>query len=133
MNLERAETPAGKPKGTRNKATVACEALLDGEAENLTRKAIELANEGDITALRLCLDRLLPPRKDRPVAFDLPKLTSPADAVMAQTAIVEAVSSGDLTPGEAAELSKIVGGYTRAIKTADLAARIERLEAGLPK
>ena len=42
---------------------MACEALLDGEAENLTRKAIELANEGDITALRLCLDRLLPPQR----------------------------------------------------------------------
>ena len=49
--------PAGKPKGARNKATLAVEALLDGEAEELTRKAIELAKAGDIPALRICLDR----------------------------------------------------------------------------
>ena len=49
--------PSGKPAGARNKTTLAVEALLDGEAEDLTRKAIELAKAGDMTALRLCLDR----------------------------------------------------------------------------
>jgi hypothetical protein len=52
--------PAGKLKGTRNKTTLAVEALLDGEAETITRKAIELAKEGNLTALRLCLDRIAP-------------------------------------------------------------------------
>jgi hypothetical protein len=61
--------PSGRPRGARNKTTLAVEALLDGEAEALTRKAIERALEGDTTALRLCLDRLLPPRKGRPVSF----------------------------------------------------------------
>src|SRR5262245_2183572 len=64
--------PAGKPKGTRNRTTLAVEALLDGEAETLTRKAIELAKAGDLAALRVCLDRIAPPRKDRPVLFELP-------------------------------------------------------------
>ena len=64
--------PAGRPKGARNRATVAAEALLEGEAEALTRKAVELALAGDVTALRLCLERVVPPRKDRAVAFDLP-------------------------------------------------------------
>ena len=62
--------PAGKSKGTRNKTTLAVEALLDGEAETLTRKAIELAKAGDLAALRVCLDRIAPPRKDRPVLFE---------------------------------------------------------------
>lgn len=53
--------PSGRPRGARNKTTRAVEALLDGEAEALTRKAIERALEGDTTALCLCLDRLLPP------------------------------------------------------------------------
>src|SRR4029077_7685570 len=35
--------PSGRPKGSRNRTTLAAEALLDGEAEQLTRKAIELA------------------------------------------------------------------------------------------
>ena len=66
--------PNGRPPGSRNKTTLAVESLLDGEAENLTRKAIELAKDGDLTALRLCLERIAPPRKDRPVTFSLPKL-----------------------------------------------------------
>jgi hypothetical protein len=51
---------AGRPRGSRGKATVAAEKLLDGEAKALTRKAIDLAKEGDTTALRLCLERIVP-------------------------------------------------------------------------
>ena len=84
--------PSGKPKGARNKVTLAIEALLDGEAEELTRKAIELAKTGDIPALRICLDRILPPRRDRPVAFELPKIESAKDAANAISAVLAAVS-----------------------------------------
>jgi hypothetical protein len=118
----------GRPKGARNKATLAAEALLDGEVESITRKAIELAKAGDITAMRLCLDRIVPVRKDRPVAFDLPILEHATDAVRALAAIAKAVADGDLTPMEAAELSKVIDGYVRAIETAELADRLDRLE-----
>jgi Family of unknown function (DUF5681) len=120
--------PDGRPKGARNRATLAAEQLLDGEADALTRKAIELAKEGDTTALRLCIERILPARKDRPVAFDMPHIETVADSVLAAAAIAAAVADGELTPMEAAELSKVVDGYTRAVETADLAARLERLE-----
>lgn len=119
----------GRPKGSRNKTTLAMEALLDGEAELITRKAVEMAKAGDTTAMRLCLDRLLPPRKDRAVAFALPKLEAAADAVRATAALVEAVAAGELTPSEAAELSKLVEGFTRAVDLHDIQARLERLEA----
>src|SRR5262249_5233277 len=66
--------PSGRPRGARNKATLLAEALLDGEAEAITRKLIEKGLEGDSTALRLCLERLLSPRRDRRVEFDLPKI-----------------------------------------------------------
>jgi Family of unknown function (DUF5681) len=89
--------PAGKLKGTRNRTTMAVEALLDGEAETITRKAIELAKGGDLTALRLCLDRIASPRKDRPVLFELPPITSPANAAQASAALVAAVALGGLT------------------------------------
>ena len=104
----RSGNPAGKARGTRNKVTLAIEALLDGEAEALTRKAIELAKAGDIAALRLCMDRLAPPRKDRLVMFELPTITSAADAVKASAALVAAVADGDLTPAEAGELGKLI-------------------------
>jgi hypothetical protein len=58
----------------RNRATLAAEVLLEGEAEALTRKAIELALAGDTTALRLCLERIVPQRRSRAVVFDLPRI-----------------------------------------------------------
>jgi hypothetical protein len=63
--------PRGRPAGPRNAATTIAEQLLDGEADALTRKAIERAKQGDVVALRLCLDRILPPRRERPVRFRL--------------------------------------------------------------
>ena len=120
--------PAGKAKGTRNKVTLAIEALLDGEAEELTRKAIELAKAGDMAALRLCMDRLAPPRKDRLVMFELPTITCAADAVKASAALVTAVAIGDLTPAEAGELGKLIEAYVRALEATDFAARLENLE-----
>jgi hypothetical protein len=125
--------PDGRPKGARNRATVAAERLLDGEADKLTRKAIELAKEGDTTALRLCIERILPARKDRPVSFDMPRIETVADSVKAAAAIASAVADGELTPMEAAELSRVVDGYTRAVETVDLAARLTRLEQAQKK
>ena len=102
--------PQGRPPGARNRTTVAVEALLDGEAEKLTRKAITLALKGNVACLRLCLDRLVPPRRDRPVNFTLPAMNSADDAGRAISAITAAVASGELTPNEAAELSRVVDG-----------------------
>jgi hypothetical protein len=120
--------PAGRPRGSRHKVTLAIEAMLDGEAEALTRKALDLALAGDMTALRLCLDRIAPARKDRPVAFALPALTAAADAAKASAAIVEAVAIGDLTPSEAGDLSRVVEAFTRTLEATELEQRIERLE-----
>src|SRR5258705_12368991 len=83
----------GRTKGSRNAATLALESLLDGEAEALTRKAVELALAGDIAALRLCLDRILPPRKDRPVSIEMPTINNAIDARAASAALLAAVAS----------------------------------------
>ena len=120
--------PAGKAKGTRNRATLALEELLDGQAEVLTQKVIDQGLAGDITALRICLDRILPPRKDRPVTFNLPTITSAKDALSALSALLNAVSTGELTPSEATEVGKLLDGYVKAFETNELAERLERLE-----
>ena len=125
--------PAGKPKGTRNATTLALEALLDGQASALTQKAINLALAGDMAALRLCLDRILPPRKDSPVAFDLPEIKTLNDAVPAMGALVKAVGQGDLTPTEAGELTKMVQAFAKIIETAELEERVRKLEEAIDK
>ena len=111
--------PSGKPKGARHRATLAAEALLDGEAEALTRKAIELALAGDSIALRLCLDRILPPRRERPLRFVLPELRSSADAAAAVGAILAAVASGNACVAEAGELAKLVDAFIRAAEASE--------------
>jgi hypothetical protein len=120
--------PSGKPKGTRNKVTLALEALLDGEAEALTKKAIELAKGGDLVALRLCMDRLLPPRKDRPVSLDLPMIESARDMPKAISALLGAVAAGELAPSDAGEVTKLLDAYGRAVEINELAERIDNLE-----
>lgn len=119
----------GKPRGARHKLTRAVEELLEGEAEGLTRKAVELALDGDTTALRLCLERIAPPRKDTPVNFDLPPMESARDAAEAAQAVLRAVSEGDLTPLEAAAVMTLVEGYRKTLEATELESRIAALEA----
>jgi hypothetical protein len=118
----RSGNPAGKPRGARHRATLAAEALLDGEAEALTRKAIELALAGDPIAMRLRLDRILPPRRECPTTFALPDLGSVADAGAARAAVLAAVASGKTCLSEALEVSKLVGAFVR---TSEAAKRFE--------
>ena len=118
----------GKPKGTRHKATRAALALLDGEAEALTRQAVTMALEGDGAALRLCLERIAPPRKDAPVAFTLPPMRSARDAAQAAAAVLAAVAEGDLTPTEGAHIMGLVETYRRTLETSELEARVGALE-----
>ena len=120
--------PQGRPLGARNAATVIAEQLLDGEAEAITRKAIELAKQGDLTALRLCLERIVPPRRERPVNFTLPEINSVDNATKAMAAITTAVANGELTPTEAAELSRVIDGYIKAIEATEVERRLRLLE-----
>src|SRR6516225_381618 len=120
--------PAGRPAGSRNSATLACEALLEGQAEALTQKAVDMALAGDPVALRICLERICPVRKDRAVRFPLPPINSARDAANIAAAVAEAVAAGHLTPSEAAEIAKVVDVYVRAYQTAELNDRGTRLE-----
>jgi hypothetical protein len=121
--------PAGRPKGARNRSTLALETLLDGQAEALTQKAIELALAGDMAALRLCLDRILPARKDRPVSIEMLPINNAEDARAASAALLGAVSSGNLTPSEASEVGKLIDAYVKTIELTEVLARLDKLEA----
>jgi hypothetical protein len=109
------------------------EALLDGEAEQITRKAIDLALAGDVVALRLVLERILPPRRDRPVLFVLPRLETAADASAGMAAITSAIASGGLTPSEGSDLAAVVERYIRVLEAAELEVRVRQLEEAMAK
>jgi hypothetical protein len=121
--------PAGRRQGSRNKATLALEALMDGQAETITQKAIELALEGDTTALRLCLERICPPRKGRPVNIALPDTQTVYGVAEAQASVVRAVADGELTPEEGTAITNILEARRKAIETQDHESRISALES----
>lgn len=123
-----AEGNPGKPKGTRHRVTRAVLDLLDGEAEKLTGKAVEMALGGDATALRLCLERIAPPRKDAPVQFELPGMEGAEDAAKAAGAVLESVASGELTPTEGAHVMALIEAYRRTLETTDIEKRLRELE-----
>ncbi len=121
--------PKGRIPGSRNKATLAAQALLDGEVENLTRKAVELALEGDTTALRLCLERILPARKEAALApLDLPKVEGAADLPQLTAAILDSVAAGRITPGEGQALAALASTHAKILEIAELEQRITALE-----
>ena len=120
--------PNGRPEGSRNKATILAQALFDGQAEELIQKCIQMALEGDSTAMRLCIDRLVPPRKDRPVNLDLPQMECVEDTIKAMAVISSGVAEGELTPSEGQVLSGMVENYRKAIETTELEERISNLE-----
>ncbi|MXO50127.1 hypothetical protein GRI42_02265 [Erythrobacter gaetbuli] len=103
--------------------------MLEGEHEALTRKAIDKALEGDVTALRLCLDRIAPARRDAPVSFVLPPIASAEDAVKASSAILAAVAAGEVTPDEGARVMSLLTAHKALVETCDLETRIAALEA----
>lgn len=121
----------GCPPGARHKATRAALALLDGEAEGLTRKAVELALDGDTTALRLCLERIAPAKKDAPVTFALPTMQSAADSAKAAGSVLDAVALGDLTPTEGAHIMGLVETFRRTLEATEIETRLTELEKAL--
>src|ERR1700747_3234460 len=96
----RSGPPGGRRPGSRNKKPLAAAALLEGESEALTRRAVELALAGDPTAMRLCIERILPPCRERAVKFALPPIESAADIAAAMKAVAAALADGIITPGE---------------------------------
>jgi hypothetical protein len=112
--------PAGRPRGSRNKTTMLMQNLLEGEAEAIARKAIEMAKAGDMAAIRVCMDRLAPARRGAAISCELPPVETSGGAVAAMAAIIAAVAAGDVTPAEAASLARVIDRYMLARSLAEL-------------
>jgi hypothetical protein len=117
----------GRNPGSKNRITVVAAALLDGDAEALVRKAVELAKAGDVHMLKFLLGRILP--RERVVKLELPPMEFADDGVEALGRILRAVSDGTITPSEGAALATIVKSYTAAIELVDVVKRMDALEA----
>ena len=130
MQFQQGESgnPSGRPRGARNKRTVLAEHLLEGDTEAIVRTMIARAKQGDMGAVRLCMDRISPRLRDRPLEFQLPPLEKPADAAVAMAAIVQGLAEGALTAAEAADLARMVQAFALTLGSADFEERLTRLE-----
>ena len=118
----------GKPKGARHRVTRGVSELMDGQADAISQKAVDMALGGDTTALRLCLERIAPARKDSPVQFNLPPITDASEAAQAAQAVLRAVSEGEVTPLEGAAVMGLVEAFRRALELSEYDGRLEALE-----
>ena len=118
----------GRPKGSRNKATIALEALIDGEGEEVVRAIISSAKGGDMAAARALLDRLVPPRRERPITFELPPLDAPANLAEVTASILQGLASGSLLPEQGKALLAALAEHVKAVELQVLEERIQKLE-----
>ena len=150
--------PAGRPRGRRDERVLFAQALLDGEAEAIIRACIEKAKAGDPVALKLCIERILPPVRSRPVRLDIPEAiakvdeeagrddellprldedeeseeaeeTTTAEAIDgAMAAVVRAMAAGELAPAEALVAAQVVEMRRRTLETVEFERRLTHLE-----
>ena len=119
----------GRPAGSRNTATLALQTLLDGEGEAIMRKAISLAKAGNESAIRLCLERLISPRKERPVRVKLREDISTAEGVsQALAALLASAAQGEITIGEALQFGGLLEMRRKTIETEDFERRLVQME-----
>ena len=120
---------SGRRRGSKNKTTLLAARLAGGQGEEILRKAIEMAMNGNVPMMKFLLDRILP--KERPIQLELPGLVYAHDSVDAMAKIVDAVSSGRITPREAADLGQLVSAFTRAIDITEAQEQIDFLKSKL--
>src|SRR5690349_10827300 len=89
--------PAGKPKGTRARATILAEKLMLADEEEIVASVIQAAKAGDMTAARLVLERIAPVRKGRPITLTLPLTDSAGGIADAMAVVVSQMAAGEVT------------------------------------
>ena len=117
--------PSGKPQGTRARITQLAEKLLEDDRDDIIKAVVAAAKGGDPTAMRLCIERLIPVRKGR-----VPPVKMAADIAGAVGGLARAMAAGELTTDEASAAASVIEMHRRAIETTEIELRLQRLEEG---
>jgi hypothetical protein len=119
----------GRKPGSKNKTTLVAASLAGERGEQILDKAIELAMGGNVAMIKFLLDRILP--KERTIPLELPRLDFAPDSVDAMAKIVDAVSSGRISPREAADFAQVVSAFTRAIDVTEVQNEVDWVKSKL--
>lgn len=123
--------PRGRPKGSRNQATLLAIAAMEGELADVVRVVIDAAKGGDMAAARLVVDKLIPATRERPLSIALPEVVTAEECAAAQAKVLACVAAGDLLPSEGEALAGLIEQQRRSLETSDLAERLAAIEEHL--
>jgi hypothetical protein len=123
----------GRPPGSRNQVTSVSQTILEEHAEILMKKCLHMALEGDVMAMRLCVERLIPIRRQRVVRFKMPSVGTMEEVDTASQAVVKGVAHGQLTPSEGEAFTGMLEGRRKIIETDQFDVRLEALEEAQKK
>ena len=120
--------PNGRPKGARNKSAILAQLFLERDLEEICNRVVEDAKAGNMQAAKMILDRILPPKKDSPIAIDIPQIKTSSDILQAINCISTAVGQGEISPSEGETLSKIIDIHSKALEIYDFEKRLKAIE-----
>lgn len=120
---------SGKPKGVKNRVTLLLDKMAAADAAEVLRAVLDKAKAGDLQACATVLARIWPVRRGRPVMIDIPTVTTAADVIAAMSAVLGAVSRGEITTDEAAGIATVIEASRKSIELIDLEKRLAALEA----
>lgn len=117
--------PAGRPAGAGEIAKL--RAAISEHAPAIIANLKKAALEGDVSAARLLLERVIPPIK---ATEEAAQLTLPDGSLTDQgRAVIAAVATGDLAPSQGAALLASLGSLAKLAEADELERRIAALEA----
>jgi hypothetical protein len=118
----------GRPKGSRNQDTAPAKTLLVEYSPHITRKLIAMALEGNPQALRICMERIMPPPRDAYAPISLPKIQSAEDVAGAAEKVTRGIGKGVLSPCEGETIMNVLESQFRVIENAGTEKRVQKLE-----
>jgi hypothetical protein len=119
----------GRPRGSRNKSTVMAQELLNSHAESVVKKCLFMALQGDSRAMQLCMDRILPARRDAPVKLGKLPTATAAELSKSSEKVTRLVAEGKITPTQGQAMAELLEQRRRVIETEDIDARLKKMEA----
>lgn len=124
--------PNGRPAGSQNKRTQLAK-YLEPYAEELIAKAVELARGGDVNALRLCIERLIPKASQESVNlnFNTAEINNIEYLMDFGRKILNAVANGEITPEIAKTLTSVADTHRRLIEHGELKLKLEEIERAI--
>jgi hypothetical protein len=115
----------GRPTGSPNKPKVAGLRLLEEYADHLIRTCLAMALDGDRSCMRLCMERIIPLRRDPPIEINLPAIHVAEDLSRMAEKVTQGIRRGKITPQEGETMMRILESRIRVMESVEYVKRMQ--------